>query len=133
MPRCPWPTKPLDVEYHDREWGVPVHDDGTLFEFITLEGAQAGLSWSTVLAKRDGYRRLWTAVRSAADADEDGMVSAAEYRAWAAREAASDGDRSGFATAVRPLAEAVIALVDEDADRALDRAELDRLLTACRS
>ncbi|HYW30334.1 MAG TPA: DNA-3-methyladenine glycosylase I [Gemmatimonas sp.] len=59
MPRCPWPTKPLDIEYHDREWGVPVHDDRTLFEFITLEGAQAGLSWSTVLAKRDGYRRAF--------------------------------------------------------------------------
>jgi DNA-3-methyladenine glycosylase I len=49
-------VKPLDVTYHDEEWGVPVHDDRTLFEFITLEGAQAGLSWSTVLAKRAHYR-----------------------------------------------------------------------------
>lgn len=60
--RCLWPVKPLDVEYHDLEWGVPVHDDRTLFEFITLEGAQAGLSWSTVLAKRPHYRdafRQW--------------------------------------------------------------------------
>ncbi len=54
--RCSWPVKPLDVAYHDDEWGVPVHDDRTLFEFITLEGAQAGLSWSTVLAKRAHYR-----------------------------------------------------------------------------
>ncbi len=54
--RCTWPLKPLDVAYHDVEWGVPVHDERTLFEFITLEGAQAGLSWSTVLAKRAHYR-----------------------------------------------------------------------------
>jgi DNA-3-methyladenine glycosylase I len=57
--RCPWPRLPLDVAYHDAEWGVPVHDDRTLFEFLTLEGAQAGLSWSTVLAKRPNYRRLF--------------------------------------------------------------------------
>jgi len=56
--RCPWcGTDPLYVEYHDREWGVPVHDDRTLFEFIVLEGAQAGLSWLTVLRKRENYRR----------------------------------------------------------------------------
>ncbi len=59
--RCTWPVKPLDVEYHDVEWGVPVHDDRTLFEFITLEGAQAGLSWSTVLAKRPHYRAAFHA------------------------------------------------------------------------
>jgi DNA-3-methyladenine glycosylase I len=59
--RCPWPRLPLDVAYHDAEWGVPVHDDRTLFEFLTLEGAQAGLSWSTVLAKRANYRRLFAA------------------------------------------------------------------------
>jgi DNA-3-methyladenine glycosylase I len=47
------------IEYHDREWGVPVHDDRTLFEFLSLEGAQAGLSWETVLRKRDRYRRLF--------------------------------------------------------------------------
>ena len=57
--RCPWPTKPLDIAYHDTEWGVPVHDDRTRFEFLTLEGAQAGLSWSTILAKREGYRRAF--------------------------------------------------------------------------
>ena len=56
--RCPWVdlTKPDYVEYHDREWGVPVHDDQTIFEFLTLEAAQAGLSWYTVLRKRAAYR-----------------------------------------------------------------------------
>ena len=54
--RCSWPTTDLDIEYHDTEWGVPVHDDRRLFEFLTLEGAQAGLSWSTVLKKRPTYR-----------------------------------------------------------------------------
>ncbi len=57
--RCAWAVKPLDIEYHDTEWGVPVHDDRVLFEFITLEGAQAGLSWSTVLAKRENYREAF--------------------------------------------------------------------------
>ncbi len=56
--RCPWVdlTKEDYIAYHDREWGLPVHDDRLLFEFITLEGAQAGLSWYTVLRKREGYR-----------------------------------------------------------------------------
>ena len=54
--RCPWPTKPLDIAYHDTEWGVPSHDDRHLFEMLILEGAQAGLSWSTILAKRENYR-----------------------------------------------------------------------------
>jgi DNA-3-methyladenine glycosylase I len=57
--RCPWPSNPLAVEYHDREWGVPVRDDRTLFEFLILEGAQAGLSWDTVLAKREHYRKVF--------------------------------------------------------------------------
>jgi DNA-3-methyladenine glycosylase I len=57
--RCTWPVKPLDIAYHDQEWGVPVHDDGLLFEFLILEGAQAGLSWSTILAKREGYRKAF--------------------------------------------------------------------------
>lgn len=59
--RCPWVdlAKPDYVEYHDREWGVPVHDDRTIFEFLTLEGAQAGLSWYTVLRKRDAYRKAF--------------------------------------------------------------------------
>jgi DNA-3-methyladenine glycosylase I len=56
--RCEWvvETDPLYVAYHDEEWGVPSHDDRFLFELLTLEGAQAGLSWSTILHKRDGYR-----------------------------------------------------------------------------
>jgi DNA-3-methyladenine glycosylase I len=55
--RCPWADgSALYAAYHDREWGVPVHDDRTFFEFLVLEGAQAGLSWSTILNKRDGYR-----------------------------------------------------------------------------
>ena len=59
--RCPWVdmTKDDYVEYHDREWGVPVHDDRLLFEFLTLESAQAGLSWYTVLRKRENYRKLF--------------------------------------------------------------------------
>jgi len=56
MQRCSWPKSELDIAYHDREWGVPVHDDRLLFEFLILEGAQAGLSWSTILNKRQNYR-----------------------------------------------------------------------------
>jgi DNA-3-methyladenine glycosylase I len=54
--RCAWARTALSIPYHDREWGVPVHDDVVFFEFITLEGAQAGLSWETILKKRDAYR-----------------------------------------------------------------------------
>lgn len=54
--RCSWARTPLSIAYHDTEWGVPVHDDRLLFEFLTLEGAQAGLSWETILKKRDAYR-----------------------------------------------------------------------------
>jgi DNA-3-methyladenine glycosylase I len=58
--RCPWcGDDPLYVDYHDREWGVPVRDDRALFEFLTLEGAQAGLSWLTILRKREAYRRAF--------------------------------------------------------------------------
>ena len=58
--RCAWAgTDPLYVAYHDREWGVPVHDDRVLFEFLILEGAQAGLSWSTILRKRENYRKAF--------------------------------------------------------------------------
>jgi|SRR5499427_6776153 len=54
--RCTWARHDLAIDYHDREWGVPQHDDGVLFEFLILEGAQAGLSWDTVLQKRENYR-----------------------------------------------------------------------------
>jgi DNA-3-methyladenine glycosylase I len=57
--RCRWPRTELSLAYHDREWGVPVHDDRTLFEFLILEGAQAGLSWETILRKRENYRRAF--------------------------------------------------------------------------
>ncbi|HWF92760.1 MAG TPA: DNA-3-methyladenine glycosylase I [Terriglobales bacterium] len=54
--RCPWAGNELSIRYHDEEWGTPVHDDRTLFEFLILEGAQAGLSWDTILKKRESYR-----------------------------------------------------------------------------
>jgi DNA-3-methyladenine glycosylase I len=57
--RCEWATNELSIRYHDEEWGVPVHDDRTLFEFLILEGAQAGLSWNTILNKRDHYRAVF--------------------------------------------------------------------------
>jgi DNA-3-methyladenine glycosylase I len=59
LTRCRWATTPLSIAYHDAEWGNPVHDDRTLFEFLTLEGAQAGLSWETILRKRDAYRKAF--------------------------------------------------------------------------
>ncbi len=58
--RCSWPgSDPLYIDYHDREWGVPVHDERKLFEFLILDGAQAGLSWLTILKKRDNYRKAF--------------------------------------------------------------------------
>jgi len=57
--RCPWAATEPNLSYHDREWGVPVHDDRLLFEFLTLEGAQAGLSWQTILNKRENYRKAF--------------------------------------------------------------------------
>jgi DNA-3-methyladenine glycosylase I len=57
--RCAWARTPLGIAYHDREWGVPVHDDRLFFEFLTLEGAQAGLSWETILKKREAYREAF--------------------------------------------------------------------------
>jgi DNA-3-methyladenine glycosylase I len=57
--RCGWAKGERYIQYHDEEWGVPVHDDRTLFEFLILEGAQAGLSWSTILNKRENYRRAF--------------------------------------------------------------------------
>ena len=85
MKRCPWATGPAMTRYHDEEWGVPVHDDRRLFEFLVLEGAQAGLSWSTILAKRAAYRRAFarfdpravarfTAARVRALLRDDGIV-----------------------------------------------------------
>jgi DNA-3-methyladenine glycosylase I len=59
MPRCAWATTEPAITYHDSEWGVPVHDDRALFEFLILEGAQAGLSWNTILKKRENYRKAF--------------------------------------------------------------------------
>lgn len=59
MIRCAWPKAPLEIEYHDKEWGVPVHDDRKLFEYMVLDGFQAGLSWSTILTKRENFRKAF--------------------------------------------------------------------------
>jgi len=83
--RCAWARGEPDVRYHDEEWGVPLHDDRRLFEMLILEGAQAGLSWSTILRKRDAYRRAfdrfdptkvarYTAARVARLLADDGIV-----------------------------------------------------------
>ena len=64
MPRCPWATTEPAIAYHDEEWGVPVHNDRRLFEFLVLEGAQAGLSWITILKKRENYRKAFDGFRA---------------------------------------------------------------------
>jgi DNA-3-methyladenine glycosylase I len=77
-PRCAWAgDDPLYAAYHDREWGVPVHDDRLLFEFLILEGAQAGLSWITILRKREHYRRVFDDfdAQRIADYDADKVAS----------------------------------------------------------
>ena len=75
LTRCEWAgTEPLMVAYHDDEWGVPTHDDRALFELLTLEGAQAGLSWRTILNKRDGYRRAFAGFDPAKVARYDDRV-----------------------------------------------------------
>ncbi len=61
LPRCHWPKSELSFKYHDQEWGVPLHDDRKLFEFLVLDAAQAGLSWETILKKREGYRTAFAA------------------------------------------------------------------------
>lgn len=57
--RCEWAKKPIDIDYHDTEWGIPLHDDDKLFEFLILEGFQAGLSWNTILNKRENFRKAF--------------------------------------------------------------------------
>jgi DNA-3-methyladenine glycosylase I len=69
--RCAWATTPLSIRYHDEEWGVPLHDDRALFEFLILEGAQAGLSWETILRKRTAYRAAFANFDAAAIARYD--------------------------------------------------------------
>src|SRR3977135_257161 len=63
MPRCPWATAEPAIAYHDEEWGVPVHDDRVLFEFLILEGAPAGLSWIPILKTRENYRKAFDGFR----------------------------------------------------------------------
>lgn len=76
--RCAWSgADPLMIRYHDEEWGVPVHDDRTLFEFLILEGAQAGLSWSTILKKREAYRKAFAKFDAARIARFDEKKTAA--------------------------------------------------------
>ena len=70
--RCAWASNELSIRYHDEEWGVPVHDDRTLFEFLILEGAQAGLSWNTILNKRENYRKAFDGFDPARVARYDG-------------------------------------------------------------
>ncbi len=81
MNRCAWPKTELDIAYHDTEWGVPVHDDRLLFEMLILEGAQAGLSWSTILKKRDNYRRAL---------DNFDARKIAKYDAWKVKSLLAD-------------------------------------------
>jgi DNA-3-methyladenine glycosylase I len=75
--RCFWATTPLSIAYHDDEWGVPVHDDTRLFEFLILEGAQAGLSWETILRKRENYRAAFDCFNPAKIAKYDDRKIAA--------------------------------------------------------
>jgi DNA-3-methyladenine glycosylase I len=74
--RCSWPSNDLSILYHDREWGVPQHDDRVLFEFLILEGAQAGLSWDTILRKRENYRTAFDGFDAKKIARYDGRRAA---------------------------------------------------------
>ena len=81
MKRCPWAAaNALQTLYHDREWGVPVHEDRRLFEFLILEGAQAGLSWDTILQKREAYRQAFAGFDPREVARFDGRTTAALMR-----------------------------------------------------
>src|SRR4030095_6704018 len=77
MKRCDWAKTPLSIAYHDEEWGVPQHDDRCLFEFLILEGAQAGLSWETILRKRANYRKAFNNFNPAKIARYDELKVAA--------------------------------------------------------
>src|SRR5438034_10730145 len=71
--RCPWAKSEINIRYHDEEWGVPVHEDRRLFEFLILEGTQAGLSWDTILRKREGYRAAFDQFDAALIAGYDAL------------------------------------------------------------
>ena len=107
--RCDWvgPDDPVMVEYHDREWGVPVHDDQKHFEFLVLEGAQAGLSWATILKRREGYRQAF------ADFDPEKVARFTEKRiAKLIRDATIIRNRAKIEAAVRN-ARQFLAVQDE--------------------
>ena len=74
MTRCSWPKSELDIAYHDTEWGVPQHDDKVLFEFLILEGAQAGLSWSTLLKKREAFAPGYPRAHARVGRHEQGLA-----------------------------------------------------------
>lgn len=105
--RCDWARNDLSIEYHDTEWGVALHDDGALFEFLILEGAQAGLSWDTILRKRENYRKAF---------DDFDVVKIARYgEAKCAKLLQNEGiirNRLKIASAVRN-AKAFIAIQKE--------------------
>ena len=107
-PRCAWGdgADPAYRAYHDEEWGVPVRDERHLFELLILEGAQAGLSWSTILHKRDGYRRAFAgfdpaAVAAFGDADVERLLADAGDRAQPGEDRRGDRQRAGDARAAR--------------------------------
>ena len=103
--RCAWAVRENMWAYHDDEWGVPVHDDTRHFEFLILEGAQAGLSWSTILDKREGYRRAFAGF----DADEGRALHAGEDREGAAR----SGDRAQPPGSAQVFDADALRLIDE--------------------
>ena len=80
--RCAWARTPLGIAYHDLEWGVPVHDDRILFEFLTLEGAQAGLSWETILKKRQAYRQAFGGFDPVSGSIQRGARRASVDESW---------------------------------------------------
>lgn len=101
MTRCGWAKGEQYVAYHDEEWGVPLHDDRALFELLLLEGAQAGLSWSTILAKRDNYRRAFDGFDPAriaryGDAKVAGLLADAGIVRNRAKVAAAIGNARAF-------------------------------------
>lgn len=107
MARCEWAKSELMIEYHDHEWGVPVHDDRTLFEFLILEGAQAGLSWETILKKRQAYKEAFD--------NFDAEVVAAYGNRKIGQLLANDGivrNRLKIASAIKN-AQAVLAVQEE--------------------
>jgi DNA-3-methyladenine glycosylase I len=107
LPRCGWARTEASIAYHDREWGAPVHDDRTLFEFLVLEGAQAGLSWETILRKRERYRQVF-------DGFDPERVAAygARKRAALLRDAGIVRNRAKIEAAVSN-AQAVLAIAAE--------------------